>query len=56
MLRIRMPILSLPVSGGTGVFVNIAGIWKTAIYWVNIAGTWKQATVYVNVGGTWRLV
>lgn len=56
MLRIRMPILFLPapIGGGTGIFVNIAGVWKTAVCWVNVAGTWKQATVYVNVGGVWK--
>lgn len=54
MLRIRMPSLPLPVAGATGIFVNIAGVWKTAIYWVNVSGTWKQATAYVNVSGTWK--
>lgn len=51
-----MPSLSLPVSGATNVFVNIAGAWKTAAYWVNVSSTWKQATAYVNVSGTWKQV
>ena len=45
------------VAATSHLFVNDAGVWKSATTWVNHAGTWKRpAHIFVNDAGTWKEV
>lgn len=33
---------------------NVAGTWKTLVWWTNVAGTWKKCSFKTNVAGTWK--
>ena len=36
------------------MWINVSGVWKTAIPWINVAGTWKTATPNIKVSGVWK--
>jgi hypothetical protein len=53
----QQEIGSIPIVGfvaGGQAFVNVLGVWKTAVAWVKASGAWKLATGNVNDSGTWK--
>lgn len=42
------------VSIPSQMWINVSGVWKTAIPWINVAGTWKTATPNIKVSGVWK--
>jgi len=35
-------------------FRNIAGTWKSGVWWRNIAGTWKRTNTWRRIGTVWK--